>query len=169
MNSICLDNDSLLGGALPSWEPNWEARPGDLARSYGTQNYLIGQTEPKWRAYVVGKLSEIGRLHKNWDGYGAREIYHSRIRSMLDLLESVMREETPAPWVIPVADGNIQVEWHFDNFELEIESVDSSSFLVSFEDLEDGFEEEFHVSTDLSRLFQILDRLTERTSDVSQD
>lgn len=168
MNSICLDDPGIFGDGIPGWAGRWQRSPVPSESSYAFHGYLIGQADPQWRPYVVEKLRELAHLRSNWDGYGAREIEHGHIRSILDLLDGVMKDETPAPWVIPVSDGNIQVEWHLRGCDLEIESVNSSRFLVSFEDFQEGAEEEFYVDTDLTQLSRVLDRLTEFAIEEAQ-
>jgi hypothetical protein len=36
------------------------------------------------------------------------------------LLESTMRDDTPAPWVVPLSDGGVQMEWHERGLDIEI-------------------------------------------------
>lgn len=66
-------------------------------------------------------VDDLLKLPRNWDGYGADPI-HPRCKAMvLDVLDRVVQEDTPPPSVVPTRPGGVQLEWHTNGIDLEIE------------------------------------------------
>ena len=52
---------------------------------------------------------------------GARSIQPIAAKKMLDVLFSVLEDQTPPPSVVPTWNGGVQVEWHRNNVDFEVE------------------------------------------------
>lgn len=76
---------------------------------------------PAWLMPTVQCLLDLLQLPRNWDGYGAVEIREQIAQKALMVLVEVMDNDAPAPSVVPLSDGGIQVEWHRHGHNLEIE------------------------------------------------
>lgn len=76
---------------------------------------------PAWLMPTVQSFLYLLQLPRNWDGYGAMEIQEQIAQKALTVLVEVMENDAPAPSVVPLDDGGIQVEWHRRGRNLEIE------------------------------------------------
>ena len=76
---------------------------------------------PAWQRPTVESLQDLLQLPRNWDGYGASQIQEQIAQKALMVLVEVMENNAPAPSVVPLSDGGIQVEWHRQGRNLEIE------------------------------------------------
>ena len=87
-----------------------------------------------WLIPTVEKLNELRRLTaSNWSA-GAKPIDISAINSMLELLTNILPNDAPPPTVVPTWDGGVQVEWHRNGIDLEIEvSADRESEYYFFD------------------------------------
>ncbi len=74
-----------------------------------------------WRPTVVAKLAELAQLKAGWNSYRAAPISPEAIQRALALLDATMSEGTPAPSVVPLSTGGVQIEWHVAGFDLEVE------------------------------------------------
>lgn len=100
---------------------------------------LDASREPAWLPDVVEKINSLLALPENWDSYGAERIKLDAALNTVKLLLSAMEEYTPLPAIVPVSSGNLQVEWHVFDRDLEIEigshdyrilDTDSSPFQI---------------------------------------
>jgi hypothetical protein len=70
---------------------------------------------------TIQSLRDLLQLPGDWDGYGAVQIQERIAQKALMVLVEVMENDAPAPSVVPLSDGGIQVEWHRRGRSLEIE------------------------------------------------
>jgi hypothetical protein len=59
-------------------------------------------------------------LPPNWDSYGAGTIDPSVVQAAMDRMNAVLRPNSPAPRVVPLSSGGLQLEWHRQGIDLEI-------------------------------------------------
>jgi len=99
-----------------------ESRRENRATDYGRPAPLTCERDvPAWLTPAVQSLLDLLRLPQNWDGYGAAQIQEQLAQKALMVLVEVMENDAPAPSVVPLSDGGIQVEWHRRARNLEIE------------------------------------------------
>lgn len=79
-----------------------------------------GEPLPNWVRPTISALNEIGSLPENWDTYGAKAANPDLMRESFSILQLVMQPTSPAPSVVPLSDGGIQLEWHQKSQDLEI-------------------------------------------------
>lgn len=82
--------------------------------------YYVGDRD-EWQVEAVKKIFSFQSLVKNWDSYGSEPIAQGAISLAMDLINHVGFGNVPAPRVIPVSGGGIQLEWVKGNRELEVE------------------------------------------------
>jgi hypothetical protein len=119
---------------------------------------------PKWLPQTTKALYAILALDDNWDSYGAKRISPEIASAADELLRDIMLASTPAPQVVPSANGSIQLEWHIGGIDLEIEVESLAKSQVLFEDKQN--EEpawEGKIDYDLTRLVHYIQLLTART------
>jgi hypothetical protein len=120
---------------------------------------------PKWLSQTTKALYAILALDDNWDSYGAKRISPEIASAADELLRDIMLASTPAPQVVPSANGSIQLEWHIGGIDLEIEVESLAISQVIFEDKQN--EEpawEGEINYDLTRLVHYIQLLTARVS-----
>jgi hypothetical protein len=62
-------------------------------------------------------------LPPNWNHLGARPVDLEALRAALTLLREAAEPGTPAPDLIPTVSGGVQLEWHRDAMDIEVEVV----------------------------------------------
>lgn len=120
---------------------------------------------PKWYRQTTDGLYSILALGDNWDSYGANRFSPEIAKAVSDLLINIMHINTPAPQLVPSANGNIQLEWHIGGIDLEIEVESLSTSYVFFED-ERNEEQlwEGEIKFDLSKLVHYINLLDSRVT-----
>ena len=116
---------------------------------------------PPWAAPTLQRMGELLELAPDWDTYGAYPISPNHINTALDLLVAVMRDDTPAPTVVPTNRGGVQLEWHTRGIDLEVETLAPHRFLVAFEEAAANQEREWELTTNLTPLVDCLARVSQ--------
>jgi hypothetical protein len=117
----------------------------------------------KWLKQTNNLLYSIIGLDNNWDSYGAKRISSKVAEAVSDLLCDIMQRTTPAPQIVPSANGSMQLEWHLKGIDLEIEVKSFSKFHVFFEDAQNiELPWEGDIDVDLSKLVCYINLLTNR-------
>lgn len=120
---------------------------------------LQGDAAP-WVEPTLRTLGGLFLLPAGWDSYGGRSLDPSSILAAWRLLSAVMRDDSPAPSVVPTARGGVQLEWHRNGVDLEIEVVGPREFVVSFEAEATGEVWEKTLMDDFAELSAALDRIS---------
>ena len=89
---------------------------------------------PRWSKQTMQQLTGISALRTDWDSYGAPAISPSTIRRAYRLIQSIAEERIPPPRCVPTPEGSIQLEWHTDDFDLEVLLMPGTQLEVVFED-----------------------------------
>jgi hypothetical protein len=77
-------------------------------------------TLPAWVRPTISAFVGIQNLAENWDSYGGKAMNRDLIKQSLYTLGLIMQADSPAPSVVPLGDGGIQIEWHRRQQDLEI-------------------------------------------------
>ena len=75
---------------------------------------------PKWFNAVGRGTADLLTLPSNWDSYGAEPIQLEVVRAALSFLSRHLEHDSHAPWIVPMSDGGIQLEWSHDDKEIEV-------------------------------------------------
>lgn len=83
------------------------------------------------------KLREISKFGKNWNGYGADPIPETVLKKTEKILRGL--KNLPQPFISPIADGFIQLEWEVEGAYLEIVANSTKSSQRSINKLVKSF------------------------------
>jgi hypothetical protein len=99
---------------------NWGmAYPGVRSESPG-EIQIRGKLPPWWAA-VEPRIRDLLSLRPNWDPRGAGTLSHEDLIDAVRFLARVMRDDTAAPWIGPLASGGVELAWR--SGEVEVEAV----------------------------------------------
>lgn len=111
-------SESYLAPAARSDARSLNTRVTDLAKPY---NRLVVQpVARKWRSAVMQKLEKLVKLPNGWDGYRAQAVSFDTATFTLQMLESTCSDQVPEPQIVPGVAGDLQVEWHIENIDIEL-------------------------------------------------
>lgn len=90
--------------------------------SFGVLSYRAGArtAASAWQRDVVSSLCKYLDLPLGWDSYGGEPLRLDTGMFTLQILNSLMGPAVPAPQTVPVGAGGIQVEWHQNNYDVEL-------------------------------------------------
>lgn len=103
----------------------------------GDRNWIISLNNaihplPNWFLPTVGELTRLLGLLSGWNSYSAKSIASENAAAALEVLINLSDFNTPPPTVVPRVQGNIQLEWHVGEVDIEIyvDSPDSVQFFA---------------------------------------
>ena len=76
--------------------------------------------ETEWFYPTLQAIAALPWQTDNWS-FGATRTQNSAVAYMLGILIAVLDSQTPPPAVVPTWNGGVQVEWHRNGIDLEIE------------------------------------------------
>ncbi len=111
-------------GVNVRWEPKKPAsRVSDLIKA-------------KWFKPTVQAITILPRTTKTW-ATGSTPTRPETVSAMLNLLVHVLDHQVPPPSIVPTWEGGVQVEWHRNHVDLEIECTPSGHIEFFFKDRTD--------------------------------
>lgn len=112
-----------LGSAFQGGMSDCRASELTESSSLSPRGTKIGVPYPKssWIADLRERLNELTSLSMGWDGYQGRPVSFSCAMFAANLIERLFVEDVPPPQLVPGADGTLQMEWHRNGFDIEID------------------------------------------------
>jgi hypothetical protein len=135
------------------------ASPVSSDRGHGTHSsYMHASTtyRPKWIADVERRLIQIAGLQRNWDQRGSAKPSLETLYYTLTLLTSVMPPSAPPPTIVPLGHGGLQLVWHNDRVELEVEIPKPNYVFTFLSDKATGTDDEWESADALAHLSSTL-------------
>jgi hypothetical protein len=114
----------------------------------------------RWLSSALADVARIADLPHNWDGHGSPVLGAKEREHVTKLLSSIDNADLPAPNIVPISGGGIQIEWQHNGRELELEIEAGSEDLIFLKVYQDGTtEENVYPITDLDRTKELLNWL----------
>jgi hypothetical protein len=111
-------------GIIIKHSPNY---PGSYSNSMSEiQRSLLNWTLNTNYEEAFNKIGQFSSLGSNWDSYGSSSIDGNSVLNAIKLLKDILtiqKEEefnVPAPFVTPLSDGGVQLEWEIGSKYLEL-------------------------------------------------
>jgi hypothetical protein len=111
----------------------------------------IALTDPQhaWVEPVKRRLVHICALAVGWDGYRGMPTRFDIAYFAFELLKRVCRASTPAPSIVPLPSGGLQIEWHQDAIDIELAIQTPNTVDVWIGDPGNGEETELSLTNNL--------------------
>jgi hypothetical protein len=112
----------------------WVAHAGDRTvtiRVVGPD----GSLHHDWLAsHMETQLNELLRLDAGWDGGAADPVSMEAVKSIVAVIGQISSDSVP--FVFPLPDGGLQIEWHagHESVEIEVDSEGTAHLLVTAPD-----------------------------------
>lgn len=132
----------------------------DLPGGVSLAQDLLAAGQQEWVTAVMEQVKGLLRLAEGWDGFEAGPIRRDVLFFAMALLQSIMQQRTPAPHLTPMSHEGIQLEWHINGIELEIEIEAPGVVFASYVNAPKNVDMTWTLSTDFSELLGPIADLT---------
>ena len=85
----------------------------------GDSNKTELANPPPWLKLARGDVARMAALPANWDSYGSPPPSDTVRQNAVQLLDSIEYEDFPAPRIVSLSGGWLQIEWQYNKCELE--------------------------------------------------
>lgn len=103
-----------------------------------------------WVKQLESRLNQLTSLPVGWDGYQGKPVSFVCAAYAANLLERVCHNGVPPPSLVPGSDGTLQIEWHINNYDIEIEIIAPNEVLAYRFDMNTELEEEVELDNDFT-------------------
>lgn len=115
----------------------------------------------RWFRPAVEQLGALLTLPPNWDSYGGRPTAQGCASQTISFLAQTFPAQVAPPWVVPLHDGGIQLEWHRGGVDVEVVLSPEEGGHLYVADLAAGDEWEGALDGEgVARFHAVLDRLS---------
>ena len=84
-----------------------------------------------WIQDLKDRLDELTSLPRGWDGYNGEPVSPGCAQFAANLIERLCVANVPAPQLVPGADGTLQLEWHTNGCDVEVDVLGSHSGIAT--------------------------------------
>jgi hypothetical protein len=106
---------------------------------------IIEDHRSEWNATLSGRLGDLVKLRHGWDGYRAQPVSFKSAKFAALMLEKLFLKELSAPSLVPGVDGSLQIEWHKNGYDVELDVLGPNNVHAYRYDSISGEEEEIHL------------------------
>lgn len=111
---------------------------------------LIEDTDSHWRQTALDQLNALCALEHGWDGYDAGPVNFDNANFAMQMLSSICGPDTLPPQIVPGFRGDLQLEWHTDQGDIELHV--RAPYDVSASSEIGGLTEEIELKNDFSKV-----------------
>lgn len=133
--------------------------PGNIGKtvtSAGFSNYrtIVEHECCAWTKQLEGRFRELFALPAGWDGYNGQPLSQDCYSFTLNILNRLWTNGVPPPSLVPGGDGSLQLEWHLNQFDLEIDVLGVYDVTAMRHNRRTGVTEEIEVQKDFSEVYR---------------
>lgn len=82
---------------------------------------IVDWNRSPWAQELNSRLNELTSLVQGWDGYEGVPVSWDCATFAANLIERIYVVGLSAPSLVPGSDGTLQIEWHKNNYDVEID------------------------------------------------
>ena len=116
-----------------------------------------------WLQVLKARFSELTSLPRGWDSYHGQPVSFECANFAAALLDRIYVKDVSVPALVPGSDGTLQIEWHKNNYDIEIDVIGANNVIASRYDHVSGAETVSELDNEFSELVTwIRDMASER-------
>lgn len=112
----------------------------------------VANPRSEWVKELEERFDDLTSLPRGWDGYAGLPVSFTCAQFAANLIERLCIDSLPAPQLVPMPDGTLRLEWHMNEFDVEIDVLGPYDVFAYRADLLNDREDELEIQTDFTEL-----------------
>lgn len=112
-----------------------------------------------WMASLKKRFDELTSLRAGWDGYAGKPVSFNCAMFSAMLIERLYISNIPPPQLVPGSDGSLQLEWHQNQIDIEIDILKPYGIIAAYYNHITDEEREVELKADFTVLSEWLTEL----------
>ena len=113
---------------------------------------IVSEPDSDWHSRLKSRFNELTALPIGWDGYDGKPVSFQCASFAAAVLAKLFQNGVPAPNLVPGADGSLQIEWHRNGYDVELDVLGAQHVIAMRLNHETQEEELLEVENDFSRI-----------------
>lgn len=128
-----------------------QSSPSSHSSVFSEKYVRVQSNQSTWIRALSDRLEYLtNRLKIGWDGYAGRPVSFHTAHFVANLLERVCIDTIPAPDLVPGSDGSLQIEWHLNGYDIELDVIGAHKVVAYRFHHESGTECEHELTNDFT-------------------
>jgi len=119
----------------------------------------VNLPKSSWVQSLEERFNNLTSLPIGWDGYDGLPVIFNYAYFAVSLLEQVYNKSVSPPSLVPGSDGTLQIEWHENQYDIEIDILGANNVVATRYDLVTNLEETHELKNDFSIVVEWIDSL----------
>lgn len=146
---------------------------GDYQRNvsnsvFTSHRIRVPELHSHWALALQDRLNELTSLPVGWDGYVGLPVSFQCAHFVVSMLERLCQGDVPPPSLVPGSDGSLQVEWHRNMFDVELDVLDVQNVVATRVNRRSGEVEVLDIQNDFSTVAGWISELSDENQNVEQ-
>lgn len=129
----------------------------------------VPQLRSSWNLELGGRLNELAALPIGWDGYAGQPVSFQCANFVASMLERLCRDDVPAPSLVPGNDGSLQVEWHRNMVDVELDILRVNEVIATLVDRRTDEETVLEIQSDFTEIVDWISLLSDQIEMADQE
>lgn len=113
---------------------------------------IVSGPDSAWHSRLMDRFNELTALPVGWDGYDGKPVSFQCASFAAAVLAKLFQNGVPAPSLVPGADGSLQIEWHRNGYDVELDVLDAQRVIAMRLNHQTQEEELLEVENDFSKI-----------------
>ena len=134
--------------------------------NFQAHRVLVDWHRGDWWDKLEARFKELTSLPEGWDGYQGVPVAWDNASFAAKLIGTVLPDNCPEPAMVPGADGTLQIEWHQNSYDIEIDVLGPNNVIATRYDLRNDLTQELQIETDFTEVVGWLNAMIEAGAHV---
>ncbi len=122
--------------------------------AFTSHRAIVEADNSVWVKELKSRFDELTSLKHGWDGYNGLPVSFTCADFAAAILERLCISDVPAPSLVPGSDGTLQIEWHRNQFDVEIDVLGANNVVASRYNYMTEIEESIELQSDFSEIVE---------------
>lgn len=122
-----------------------------------------------WSESLRARFQELVNLSFNWDGHGGQPVSFDIAMFAATVLNRLFLEKVPLPSLVPGTDGTLQIEWHYNGYDIELDILAPNDVVAYFYDHHRKEDTEMEIKANFGDVWKWLETMGEVEEPINAD